>query len=62
MNLNTISASYIATIPLISFNLAKRIWEHRILNERIKSFLKLEHIDGLMKRKLQGIQLYLELE
>jgi len=62
MNLNTISASDIATIPGISFDLAKRIWEYRILNERIKSFSELENIEGLTKRKLQGIQLYLELE
>jgi competence protein ComEA len=62
MNLNSISASDIATIPGISFDLAKRIWEYRILNERIKSFSELEHIEGLTKRKLQGIQLYLELE
>ena len=62
MNLNSISASDVATIPGISFDLAKRIWEYRILNERIKSFSELEHIEGLTKRKLQGIQLYLELE
>ena len=62
MNLNSISASDIATIPWISFDLAKRIWEFRILNEGIKSFSELEHIEGLTKRKLQGIQLYLKLE
>ena len=62
MNLNSISASDIATIPSISFDLAKRIWEYRILNEGIKSFSELEHIEGLTKRKLQGIQLYLKLE
>ena len=62
MNLNSISASDVATIPGISFDLAKRIWEYRILNEGIKSFSELEHIEGLTKRKLQGIQLYLKLE
>jgi competence protein ComEA len=62
MNINTISASDIATIPGISFDLAKRIWEYRILNEQIKSFSGLEHIEGLTERKLKGIQLYLELE
>jgi competence protein ComEA len=62
MNLNSISASDIATIPSISFDLAKRIWEFRILNEGIKSFSELENIEGLTKRKLQGIQLYLKLE
>jgi DNA uptake protein ComE-like DNA-binding protein len=62
MNLNSISASDIATIPSISFDLAKRIWEFRILNEGIKSFSELKNIEGLTKRKLQGIQLYLKLE
>ena len=62
MNLNSISASDIATIPSISFDIAKRIWEYRILNEGIKSFSELENIEGLTKRKLQGIQLYLKLE
>ena len=62
MNLNSISASDISTIPSISFDIAKKIWEFRILNEGIKSFSELEHIEGLTKRKLQGIQLYLKLE
>ena len=62
MNLNKISASDIATIPGISFELAKRIWEFRILNERIVDFMELKKIEGLTERKLQGIQLYLRLE
>ena len=62
MNLNNISASDIATVPGISFELAKRIWEYRILNEQIESFSELEKIEGLTERKLKGIQLYLELE
>tara|TARA_B100000809_G_scaffold253127_1_gene288755 strand:- start:1203 stop:1976 length:774 start_codon:yes stop_codon:yes gene_type:complete len=62
MNLNAISASDIATIPGISFDLAKRIWEYRILNEQIESFSGLQNIEGLTERKLKGIQLYLKLE
>ena len=62
MALNSISASDIATVPSISFDIAKKIWEFRILNEGIKSFSELENIEGLTKRKLQGIQLYLKLE
>jgi len=62
MNLNEISASDIATIPGISFELAKRIWEFRILNERIVDFMELKKIEGLTERKLQGIQLYLKLK
>jgi len=62
MNLNKISASDIATVPGISFELAKRIWEFRILDERIVDFIELKKIEGLTERKLQGIQLYLKLE
>jgi DNA uptake protein ComE-like DNA-binding protein len=62
MNLNKISASDIATVPGISFDLAKRIWEFRILNETIVNFSELKNIEGLTERKLQGIQLYLKLE
>ena len=62
MNLNKVSASDIATIPGISFELAKKIWEHRILNERIYNFSELGKIEGLTERKLQGIQLYLKVE
>ncbi len=62
MNLNTISASDVATIPGISFDLAKRIWEYRILRERVDDFSELEKIEGMTQRKLRGIQLYLILE
>ena len=62
MNLNVISASDIATIPGISFDLAKKIWEYRILRERVENFSELEKIDGMTQRKLMGIQLYLTLE
>jgi len=62
MNINTISASDIATIPGISFDLAKRIWEYRVLREGIEVFSELEKIEGMSKRKLLGIQLYLTLE
>lgn len=62
MNLNKVSASDIATIPGISFELAKKIWEYRILNERIYNFSELGKIEGLTERKLQGIQLYLKVE
>jgi len=62
MNLNKVTASDIATIPGISFELAKKIWEYRILNERIYNFSELGKIEGLTERKLQGIQLYLKVE
>lgn len=62
MNVNIASASDLSTISGISFDLAKKIWEYRILRERIDSFSELEKIEGLTERKLKGIQLYLTLE
>lgn len=62
MSLNKISASDIATLPGISFELAKRIWEYRVLNEGINDFSELEKIEGMSQRKLKGIQLYLTLD
>ncbi|MAP54569.1 helix-hairpin-helix domain-containing protein [Altibacter sp.] len=62
MDLNTASASDIATIPGISFELAKRIWEYRKLRERISDFSELEKIEGLSVHKLQLIQLYLSVD
>ena len=59
MDLNIASASDIATIPSVSFDLAKQIWELRILNERIKDFSELKKIDGMTQYKLKLIKLYL---
>jgi competence protein ComEA len=62
MNLNSATASDIATIPGISFDLAKEIWEFRILREHIYSFSELEKIQSLSSGKLSLIQLYLSVE
>jgi len=62
MNINTASASDIATIPNISFELAKKIWEYRKLRETIADISELQKIEGLSKSKLQLIQLYLYAE
>ena len=62
MNINTSSASDIATIPGISFDLAKEIWEFRILREHIYSFSELQKIQSLSSGKLSLIQLYLFVE
>lgn len=62
MNINKASASDIATIPGISFDLAKKIWEFRKLRDKISSFEELSKIEGLTERKLQLIQLYLSIE
>ncbi|MDN3725157.1 helix-hairpin-helix domain-containing protein [Aequorivita sp. SDUM287046] len=62
INVNKASASDIATVPGISFEMAKKIWEFRRLREKITSFQELEKIEGMTERKLQLIQLYLSIE
>jgi len=62
MNINTTSASDIATIPSISFELAKKIWEFRKLREGIEAISELQKIEGLSQSKFQLIQLYLYAE
>ena len=62
ININTASASDISTIPEISFEMAKKIWEYRRLREKITSIQELDKIEGMTGRKLQLIQLYLSVE
>lgn len=62
INVNTASASDISTIPGISFEMAKKIWEYRRLHEKINSVQELDKIEGMTERKLQLIQLYLSVE
>ena len=62
MDVNSASASDIATIPGISFELAKKIWEYRRLREKITNFQELIKIDGMSQSKLQLIQLYLSID
>ena len=62
MNINTASASDIATIPKVSFELAKKIWEFRKLREEIEDITELQKLEGLSQSKLQLIQLYLYAE
>lgn len=62
INVNTASASDISTIPGISFEMAKKIWEYRRLHEKINNVQELDKIEGMTERKLQLIQLYLSVE
>lgn len=62
INLNSASASDMATIPGISFDLAKKIWEFRKLRDRVNNFSELEKIESLSQVKLELIQLYLYIE
>ena len=62
INVNTASASDISTIPGISFEMAKKIWEFRRLREKLTSIQELDKIEGMTERKLQLIHLYLSVE
>jgi competence ComEA-like helix-hairpin-helix protein len=62
MNLNIVSASDLSTIPGISFELAREVWEKRVLNDGFESFSELREIEGMTERKLELIELYLSLE
>ncbi len=62
LNINTASASDLSTIPGISFDLGKSIWEFVKLRERIESLSELEKIDGITANKIQRFQLYLFVE
>lgn len=62
ISLNTASASDLSTIPGISFDLAKKIWEYRVLHEKVHSFDELAKIEGLSQSKLILIQLYLSID
>lgn len=62
INLNKATASDLATIPGISFEMAKKIWEFRRLREKISHIQELDKIEGMTERKLRLIQLYLSVE
>ena len=59
---NTASASDIATISGISYDLAKQIWEFRVLREKIVSLSELQKIEGMTTSKYALIELYLHVE
>lgn len=62
ININKASASDISTVPGISFEMAKSIWEFRRLREKIDSIDELLKIEGITERKLQLIRLYLSVD
>ncbi len=62
INVNTASASDISTIPGISFEFAKQIWEFRRLRQKVNSIRELEKIEGMTPGKLRLIQLYLSVD
>ncbi|KAA3623790.1 MAG: helix-hairpin-helix domain-containing protein [Flavobacterium sp.] len=62
MNINEVSASDIATIPGISFEKAKTIWEFVRVREGLEDLSELEKIEGISTRELRLIRLYLSIE
>lgn len=61
-DINTATASDIATVPGVSFDLAKEIWEFRTLRERLTSIDELSKIPTISPAKLSVIKLYLYAE
>lgn len=59
VNVNTASASDLATIPGVSFDLAKKIWEFVRLREGVATVDEIAKIDEISAHKLQLIELYL---
>ncbi len=62
LDVNKTSASDLSTIPGISFELGKKIWEFVKLREGIQSLEELKKIEGITASKIQRFQLYLFVE
>jgi DNA uptake protein ComE-like DNA-binding protein len=59
MNINASSVSDLATIPGVSFEMGKKIWEFVRLREGVEDLSELLKIEGITLRKLELIELYL---
>lgn len=62
IGVNTASASDIATIPGISFEVAKEVWEFRVLHDKITSLASLQKIEGMTASRYALINLYLYID
>jgi len=62
ISVNTASASDIATISGISYDLAKQIWEFRVLRQKTVLLSELQKIEGMTASKYALIELYLHIE
>ena len=58
-NVNTATASDLATLPGIDFELAKEIWEFIRLREGIDDLAELQKIESMSEQKFRLIALYL---
>ncbi|MDX1463743.1 MAG: helix-hairpin-helix domain-containing protein [Marinirhabdus sp.] len=61
-DINKATASDLATIPGVTFDLAKEIWEFVRLREGISTLSELEKIDRISPAQLKRIQLYLSVQ
>src|SRR5699024_5242606 len=59
LNINKATASDLATIPGVNFELARKIWEYQHLREGINDLEELNKIEGMSQGKLKLIALYL---
>lgn len=59
ININKASASDIAILPFINFQLAKEIVDYRYLHEGIKELEELKNIEGFPNHKFERFALYL---
>ena len=59
INVNKASASDLATIPGVDFEMARKIWEYQRLREGISNLEELNKIEGMTHAKLKLIALYL---
>ena len=62
LNINEISASDLATLPGVSFEMGKRIWEFVRVRDGLIDLSQLLKIEGISPRKLQVFRLYLYAE
>jgi len=61
-NINKASASDMATLPFISFNLAREIVDYRMLHEGFEKLEELKNVEGFPVQKFDRFALYLTLE
>src|SRR5690606_11171392 len=61
-NINKASASDMATLPFISFNLAREIVDYRMLHEGFESLEELKNVEGFPVQKFDRFALYLTIE
>lgn len=59
LNINKATASDLATIPGVDFEMARKIWEYQHLREGINDLEELNKIEGMTQGKLKLIALYL---